>query len=98
MKGIKRVLDLECPLARGNKKSALPRHSDNEKKRPPLHALEMIATDSNGDIRSAINSLQFLCGLELTSVVKNGSTRGTKRSVEGNAKKKTKSGREMAKL
>ncbi len=30
--------------------------------KPPKSALQLIALTSNGDLRSAINSLQFLCG------------------------------------
>lgn len=36
-------------------------------RRPPKDAIELIVQSSNGDIRSAINALQFLCRVEMSS-------------------------------
>ncbi|KAL7416899.1 Rad17 cell cycle checkpoint protein-domain-containing protein [Mrakia frigida] len=36
-------------------------------RRPPKDAIDLIVQSSNGDIRSAINALQFLCRVEMSS-------------------------------
>lgn len=47
IKALKRIIDLSC-----KKSSNTP---------PPPSALQLIALTSNGDLRSAVNSLQMLC-------------------------------------
>jgi cell cycle checkpoint protein len=45
---------------------AVPRPAD----RPPTSALQLIAMTCNGDLRSAINSLQLLCSRQLKGAKK----------------------------
>lgn len=58
-------------------------------RRPPISALQLIALTSNGDLRSAINSLQLLCS-------RNRGDAGKKRKAQtemGGPKKKGKGSR-----
>ena len=57
-KALVRTLGLACPAA---------------STRPPKEAVELIVHSSNGDIRSAINALQFLCRLKIVNTVPKGS-------------------------
>jgi cell cycle checkpoint protein len=45
---------------------AVPKVSD----RPPASALQLIAMTSNGDLRSAINSVQLLCSRQIKGLKK----------------------------
>lgn len=69
--------------------SVLTKSSLDPSLRPPQSAIQLIAMTSNGDLRSAINSLQLLCARELGG-------KGKKRKAmhqEGGPKKKGKGSR-----
>lgn len=84
-KGLKRVMDSEFSKSstKGNKKN---QNLGSKAQAPPKEAIDALAKDSSGDIRSAINCLQFLVGMKLKS------DQGSKSSLVGGGKKRSRNG------
>lgn len=89
-KGLKRILELEFATSKGKGKE--------KKVKPPLEIVEVLSKDSQGDIRNAINCLQFLSGMKLKDQVGGASVgKGKKRSRNGEIIKKASKGKGKSK-
>lgn len=96
-KGLKRILELEFD---GKGTSSKGKGKGKEKKvKPPLEIVEVLSKDSQGDIRNAINCLQFLSGMKLKDQVGGGGSisKDRKRSRNGEIIKKTSKGKGKSK-
>ncbi|PWN53144.1 hypothetical protein IE53DRAFT_384368 [Violaceomyces palustris] len=97
-KGLTRIVDLEFPAQAsraGKRGDPFDSGRDPHHSRPSPDIIATLAEDSHGDIRSAINCLQFICGFADPSEGEDGrmqTMRGTKRGVQGEAKKEPTSG------
>ncbi|EPQ28938.1 uncharacterized protein PFL1_03738 [Pseudozyma flocculosa PF-1] len=83
LKGLRRIVDLEFP-AQQSTRSAKSRSrsaatADEPPGRPSMQTVQAVADSGTGDIRAAVNCLQFLCGIQTPEA-------GAKRDAAGRRK------------
>ncbi|KAN0063243.1 RFC checkpoint protein Rad17 [Thecaphora frezii] len=85
IKGLRRVVDLEFPTQRSEAMSRSKTQSAPESPfRPSVQTVQAVAESGTGDIRAAINCLQFLCGISAQD-------QGTKRDAKGKTRSASRS-------